>query len=78
MVVSSHLGSTYLISFIVSPIVISSSQLTALTTSNPMVDVSGQGDVVKINNVRVVVTGCLVMVVLVGSGGKLEIEVHMI
>ena len=53
-------------------------QLIALTISNPMVDVSGQGDVVKINNVRVVVIGCLVKVVLAGRGGKLEIEMHMI
>jgi len=38
----------------------------ALTISNPMVDVSGQGTVARMQNRMT--TGCLVTVVLVGSG----------
>ena len=48
------------------------------TTTNLLVDVSGQGAVVVINNVRVVMTGCVVLAVQPRLGGKLDIEVHMI
>ena len=41
-----------------------------LTTSSRLVDVSGQGAVVVINNVRVVMTGCVVLAVQLRTGGK--------